>query len=326
MARLKRILVAIKEPASRAQPALRKATQLATATGARVTIFHAITQPLVFDAFAMQGVSLQETQQRWHARVLKSLERLAQLLRNDGVAVDVACEWDFPAYEAIVRRAARIDADLIVAERHAAKHVLPWLLRFNDWELLRRSPVPVLLVKRSQPYKRPLILAALDPGHSFAKPARLDAQILSQGRMLSDSLGGQLHAVHAFAAAVLPVERLGAVGTEFLASIERQASRDAHKQFASALEDSGIPRSRRHLVSGHPVDVVPGLARRMRASVVVMGAISRSGLQRLVIGNIAEQVLDALPCDVLVLKPAGFHTRVKGKSRGVQLIATPPVT
>ena len=35
-----------------------------------------------------------------------------------------------------------------------------------------------------------------------------------------------------------------------------------------------------------------------------MGAISRSGLKRLVIGNIAEQVLDALPCDVLVLKPA----------------------
>ena len=53
---------------------------------------------------------------------------------------------------------------------------------------------------------------------------------------------------------------------------------------------------------------------------VVMGAISRSGLKRLVIGNIAEQVLDALPCDVLVMKPANFKSRVKSRMRGVQLV------
>jgi universal stress protein E len=56
---------------------------------------------------------------------------------------------------------------------------------------------------------------------------------------------------------------------------------------------------------------------------VVMGAISRSGLKRLVVGNIAEQVLDALSCDVLVLKPTDFKTRVKSRVRGVQLVPTP---
>jgi hypothetical protein len=43
-----------------------------------------------------------------------------------------------------------------------------------------------------------------------------------------------------------------------------------------------------------------------------------------VVGNIAEQVLDALPCDVLVVKPAQFKARVPAKGRGVQLIPTPP--
>ena len=61
------------------------------------------------------------------------------------------------------------------------KHVLPWLLRFNDWELLRRSPVPVLLVKRAQPWRKPGVLAAIDPLHSFAKPARLDGEIMACG-------------------------------------------------------------------------------------------------------------------------------------------------
>jgi hypothetical protein len=41
-----------------------------------------------------------------------------------------------------------------------------------------------------------------------------------------------------------------------------------------------------------------------------MGAISRRGLQRLFIGNTAERMLDHLDCDVLVVKPAGFHTRI----------------
>jgi universal stress protein E len=70
--------------------------------------------------------------------------------------------------------------------------------------------------------------------------------------------------------------------------------------------------------------VIRKLARRQRAGIVVMGAISRSGLARLVVGNVAEQVLDSLACDVLVLKPADFKPRVKARGRGVQLIPTPP--
>jgi len=56
---------------------------------------------------------------------------------------------------------------------------------------------------------------------------------------------------------------------------------------------------------------------------VVMGALSRSGLKRLFIGNTAEAVLDALPCDVLIVKPGKFETKVERRSRGAQLIALP---
>jgi universal stress protein E len=36
--------------------------------------------------------------------------------------------------------------------------------------------------------------------------------------------------------------------------------------------------------------------------------VARSGLQRVFVGHTAERVLDALDCDVLVVKPPGFHT------------------
>lgn len=319
----RRILAAVKNPAARSQPAVAKAAQLAKAGGARLELFHAIAEPIYLDAFLLEGLSLEQTQRQWSDRVRARLERLAQRLRDDGLKVDVCVEWDFPAYEAVIRRAAHTDADLIVAERHASRHVLPWLLRFNDWELLRRSPAPVLLVKRPQPYRKPAVLAAIDPSHSFAKPARLDGEILEAAQQLSQMLGGKLQVAHAWPGAMLPVDRLGPLSAELAAGVERQAAADARNAFIEACDKAGLTGARRHFVAGPAVDVIPQLARKEHASIVVMGAISRSGLKRLVIGNVAEQVLDALPCDVLVLKPANFKPRVKSRARGVRLVPTP---
>jgi hypothetical protein len=43
-----------------------------------------------------------------------------------------------------------------------------------------------------------------------------------------------------------------------------------------------------------------------------------------VVGNVAEQVLDSLSCDVLVVKPAAFKARVGPHRRGVRIVATRP--
>lgn len=324
MARMKHILVAVKAPGSRRQAAVRKAAQIAARSGARLELFHAITTPLYVDAFALEGVGLKEAQTKWRQRILDQLERHAAPLRESGLKVEVACDWDFPAYEAVVRRASRTSADLIIAERHAEKHVMPWLLRFNDWELLRRSPVPVLLLKSGKPYGKPAVLAAIDPQHNFAKPAKLDGTILEAGAALAEALGGALHVVHAYPEAAPALREYGASASKLGTSLERKAAAAARSAFDKELVDRGITRTRRHLIAGHPVDVIPKVAKKVRAGVVVMGAISRSGLKRLVIGNVAEQVLDSLPCDVLVMKPDDFKTPVSSLPRGVQLLATPP--
>ena len=62
----------------------------------------------------------------------------------------------------------------------------------------------------------------------------------------------------------------------------------------------------------------------VRAAIVVMGAVSRSGLRRAFIGNTAERVLDRLPCDVLVVKPPRFKSAVARARRGVRIVDIPP--
>jgi len=56
---------------------------------------------------------------------------------------------------------------------------------------------------------------------------------------------------------------------------------------------------------------LPDIVEEFEASVVVLGAISRSRLDQVFIGNTAERVLDELTCDVIVVKPDGFVTPIR---------------
>jgi universal stress protein E len=56
-----------------------------------------------------------------------------------------------------------------------------------------------------------------------------------------------------------------------------------------------------------------------------MGAVSRSGLKSIFIGNTAERVLDRLQCDLLVVKPRRFESRVPRAVRGVRIAAAAPL-
>jgi universal stress protein E len=64
-------------------------------------------------------------------------------------------------------------------------------------------------------------------------------------------------------------------------------------------------------------------AAETRSAMVVMGALARSGLKRLLIGNTAERLLDHLPCDLLVVKPVGFRPRVARRRRRVHYVSFP---
>ena len=51
-----------------------------------------------------------------------------------------------------------------------------------------------------------------------------------------------------------------------------------------------------------------------------MGALPRSGLKGLLIGNTAERVLDRLPSDLLVIKSKGFRGKVPRRRRGARFV------
>ena len=324
MRKLRRMLVAVKELDAKTFPALVKAAQLARACGAEVELFHALATPVYADVLTLGGKGIVAVEAELRQRALRRLEAMADGLRRHSLRVSVAADWDFPSYEAIIRRAVRIKADLVVVGRHDGRHRVPWLLRLTDWELVRLSPIPVLLVKDAHAYRHPALLVAVDPTHSFAKPLRLDDRLLDIGSMISERMRGTLHAVHAYAR--LPVASLRAkhFSPELVVDIERQAALEAGKHFERSLRGR-VARSRRYLIGAHPIDAIREVATKSRSAIVVMGAISRSGIRSMLIGNTAEKILDELTCDILIVKPQKFRIRVRRTPQGPRVVLTAPM-
>jgi universal stress protein E len=316
---VRRILVGVRDLKAKVLPAVEKAAQLALAFDADIELFHSIAAPryLGLDEFGAQ--SLPQIEQSQRVLFKSRLEAIAETLRERGITTTTYAGWDFPAGEAIVRRAKRIGADLIIAECHRGEHRGAWLLRLTDWDLLRYSPVPVLLVKNKRLYRKPRLLAAVDPSHAFAKPAKLDDEILATGDAFRKGLRGTLHVVHAYVPTpndAKPSELLDPAATKIL---EPRAGEPARARLQPLLKKVQIARASCHLVGEHPIDAVPRLARHIQCDIVVMGAVSRSGLKRIFIGNTAERMLDLLDCDVLVVKPPGFARAVPHPDRGTRL-------
>jgi len=320
--RIRRILVAIKDARARSLPALTKAVQLARACGAELELFHDITTPVFVEQVDLPA-GLRTVTRDGQRAALAALERLAAPLRSSGLKVRVSAEWDYPANEAIIRRARRAGSDLIVTQSRA-RHRAPALLGYTDWSLLRDSPVPVLMVKSNRAYRRPKILAAIDPLHRYAKPSGLDQNILREAQTLGRALGRGFDVVYAYRPQPLAPRGTAAEVSRKAGTIEARARAAARAALERELRHRPVSAARRHLVEAHPVDAITATAKRLHAAIVVMGAISRRGIKRLFIGNSAEQLLDELRCDLLVVKPAHFVSDVPRARRGVYLVSTLP--
>lgn len=322
---IRRILVAIKDPAARALPAVHKAAQIAKGLKATLTLFHDIAMPLYADTWQGREDELRSWQREVETARREQLEKIAQRIRQHDVDVDVAADWDYPPSEAIIRKAQRISADLVVIENHhgTGRHPARWLLSYTDWELLRSCPMPVLMVKNRKLYHRPRVLAAVDPSHVYARPSNLDRQILRAGAQLVHALRGELHAMHAYSQPLALAPAMPDAPMSDIATSQEALERAARRELARTVDGFAVRPGHRHLVAGRATDAIPRTAKRERSAIVAMGVVSRSGLKRFFVGSTAESVMDAVTADILVVKGADFPSRVPRAGRGVQIVSVP---
>jgi universal stress protein E len=301
--KFERILVAIADPAVASSKAVRRAAMLAHKSGASIELFNAI--PAVVSAGMVHAESERFT--RYEAQEnQRLLERSANRLRREEIIVTTHVETGYPPHEAILRKVRLTKPDLLIIEARKHNIFARLLLTQTDFELIRRCPVPLLIVKRRAAWRRPRILAALDPFHANDKPSELDAEIALTAQAFATLVGGSVHAAHIYRPPMRLIAgmKIDAAVVAAIPAQEKAYKAAVRRVFFEALGRFGFAKSRGHLRCGHPAIELPAVARAVRAGLVVMGAISRSGMKRIFVGNTAEQVLDSLRCDVLIVKPS----------------------
>ena len=312
----KSIVVAIADPYRDQQLALAKAAAIAERSGARVTLFNAFALPAPPSGSAI--VSSREVLQTESDEHRQQLQHLARPLEKKGLATTCVAEWDFPWHEAIVRFVLRTAPDLVIAESHRhnvfARMVFATTFLANtDWELIRSCPCPLWLVRSRSLPTEPRVLVAVDPRHTHAKPARLDDLLIAGANRLVEQLGGTVSIAHVYEPLLS-----GASGT-FMEPIRLPLSSKRARDFNTATRQAVDALAVRHAIKpanrilevGDAVHTLPAIAKSRKTDLLVMGAVSRSRLERPFIGNTAEKVIDHVGCDVLILKPATFKTTVK---------------
>lgn len=56
------------------------------------------------------------------------------------------------------------------------------------------------------------------------------------------------------------------------------------------------------VLEGRPADLIIDHAQAVKADLIVMGSLGRTGLERLLVGSVAERVVRLAPCPVLVVR------------------------
>lgn len=308
--RFKKIMVAVRDIDRSVYALLTKAVGLAQRFDAQLEVLHVSSS--VIDTFAIPGMLANPKSPAKLVKLQRErLEKLVKPLASTGVAITCVSAMDYPPADGIVRQVLKRKPDLLLVHSHRHTKLARILLSNTDWELIRHCPCPLWIAKTAKLESSLSVLAAIDPFHVHAKPAALDNEILDVAGQVVGTAAGRLGVCHAYTvpqqavAAVSEVVIVPATPAEarrYKADVVAATSR-ASKQYAVASKDQLV-------VEGDPALTIPEAAKGWKADVLVMGAVSRRGIKRLFIGNTAERALDALHCDVLVVKPRSFKSPV----------------
>ena len=267
---MNRFLV-VYDPKRDEQPALERAAMIAWKVGASVHLYASIHHDAVRPKRDAEQVDKLLKQQQ------KRLKKRLAPLAAEGVTVSYEVEWDKDWPHAAVRAATRHEADMVFKSSYKHSVSQRLLKPTSDWTLIRECLCPVMLVKNSDRPAVPRILAGIDISVRAEPYETLNDHILDFSRQLVESELAEVHVVNAF--------------PDFRVKPKRK----------QLMEVSGLDRDHVHVKLGPPERVLVEMAKRLEATLVIVGNSHRSGLAALMHPNTAEKILDKLSCNVLAM-------------------------
>ena len=169
----------------------------------------------------------------------------------------------------------------------------------TDWHLLRECPAPVLLVAEKKWRKTRPILAALDLSSRKKSTQKLNQQILQAAADYANLFSRELHIIHVLHTSTV-LQDLDLIDQKALACERKATLKPIIETIATQY---GLSKQHIHILPGMAGKLIPSIADKLKADLVVMGTGGHHRLTDHLVGSTAEKVLMHLRTDVLALKP-----------------------
>lgn len=300
MIKYQHILVII-DPNMEAQPALYRAAEIARlqeqiAIEVFMTIYdfsYEITSILSVEERDEMRAGVIQQRQSW-------LEELVAPYQQEGLDIQLKVVWHNRPSESILQEIEHGGHDLVVKSAHQHSLLETFIFTPLDWQLIRKCRVPLLLVKEHDWPANGNVLVALNFSNE-PDQVELNKKLFREGSQVARLVKSHLHLVNAVPS---PTVNIALEVPGFTPELYNEAIRQHHVSMmeAFAAEHHVLP-AHTHVLDGLPEDVLPELAEQLDAQLVMLGSVGRTGWSAALIGNTAEQVIDNIHCDLLVVQP-----------------------
>lgn len=275
---------------------LEKAVVLATANHARLHVVQVIHEGIaeirsaaIEGSPALKTLLLQDAEQALEERVAPFRARLADL--------DTQTLWNARRWEAALHACQQAGADLVIKAAGDEGGFGSAIRTPDDWNLLRHSPVPVLLVKPQAWVPEPIILCALDPFDD--RHRALNLALLQESQGFASVLHGEVTVVVAYPLFEPWVGELGSLRS--YAEIKLDVEAEIRDRVDDLAREAGVRFRNLCADEGRPHQVIARLVDETNAELLVIGTHARDGVAGVLLGNTSERILHNVATDVVTL-------------------------
>jgi hypothetical protein len=270
--------------------AIREAIKLAKKCSSKLKVLSVIDTNPEFDALAPQLMEKKEKGAR------QNLDAVQARARQEGVDCDTIVHEGEEPYKYIVDEAIKSKSTMIVMGRRGRTGLKRLMMGSVTARVIGHAPCNVLVVPKAAQLEFKNIVVATD-GSKYSVAAASEALGLAKRN------GSALTII-----SVVPSELLTPTDIDFtITQREHIAEKEMHeaeksaKAVKEAAQKEGVS-VRAFVLSGRPADAIIETAQEKKADLIVLGSHGRTGVERLLMGSVAERVIVLASCPVLVVK------------------------
>jgi universal stress protein E len=208
-------------------------------------------------------------------------------LRDLRVSVSAACES--PLYEGIVRKALASRPDLIIKNVSGENSPASVELDPNDWQLMRKCPVTLLMTRGRSWNTPPRFAAAVDV--SAEETVGLARGIIETAAMLSAAHGSKTDVLYSESASL----------ADHVRQTRAQTLLELVEQYQVNVGETLV-------LVGEPERTLPDALAKGNYDVLTLGALTHRPGAVTLVGTLTAKLVDTLDCDFVLVKPPSLDT------------------